>query len=364
MFYVLERPRNGRRGGRESMSRHLRAAVAALAVGMIGLVATAVPASAAPQSTAKTIHVDPGGSIQEALDAANPGDTVDVAPGTYAENLVISKDGIRLVGHDTTVVPPAEPSPIGVGILVADVDLSGGEFPPPINHVVNGVTLTGLTIDGQHTQDTGVFVFGASNTTLSNNVSLGNTGYGFFANTSSGTSFSNDVASGAGEAGFYVGDSPDANASLRNVESFDNLFGIFIRDAQGVRLTGVDSHDNCLGMLVLADAPGPAGDVDAHASSFSHNQKACPANEEEQSPPFSGIGVAISGGHDVRLTGNTISDNVPTGPTFISAGVAVAIGDSGTAPENISIHGNRMIGNIEDVFSDDSAVNLKASGNH
>ena len=78
-----------------------------------------------------------------------------------------------------------------MGILVADVDLSG-EFPPPINHVVNGVSVTGLTIDGQDVQDTGVFVFGASNTTLSNDVAFGNTGYGFFANTSTGTSFSND----------------------------------------------------------------------------------------------------------------------------------------------------------------------------
>src|SRR5262245_45849869 len=99
------------------MNRTLRAAAAAMAVGIVALVVSAVPASAAPKS--KTVHVDPGGSIQEAVDAANPGDTVDVAAGTYAENLVISKDGIRLVGHDTTVVPSAEPSPIGVGILIA-----------------------------------------------------------------------------------------------------------------------------------------------------------------------------------------------------------------------------------------------------
>ena len=116
-------------------------------------------------------------------------------------------------------------------------------------------------------------------------------------------------------------------------------------------------------MLVLADAPGPAGNVDAHASSFSHNQKACPGDDEDGTPPLSGLGVAILGGHDIRLTGNTISDNAPTGPTFVSAGVAIVIGDSGTVPKNISIHGNKMSGNSQDVFSDGSAVNLKASGN-
>jgi hypothetical protein len=344
------------------MNLNARAVVVAMAAGVVGLVVTAVPAAAAPKGN--TIHVDPGGSIQAALDAANPGDTIDVAAGTYAENLVISKDGIRLIGHDATVVPPAEPSPIGTGILIADVDLSGGEFPPPINHIVNGVSLTGITIDGQQTQDTGVFVFGASNTTLSSDVAVGNTGYGFFANTSTGTSFSNDIASGGGEAGFYIGDSPNANASLRNVESFDNLFGIFVRDAEGVRLAGVNSHDNCIGMLVLGDNPGPAGDVDAHTSSFSHNQKACPGHEDEGTPALSGIGVAVAGGHDVRLTGNTISDNVATGPTFASAGVVAATGDLGTPPVNISIHGNAMSGNTQNEFDDGTAVNLKVSGNH
>jgi hypothetical protein len=343
------------------MNMKLRVALASVAIGMIGLVVGAAPASAKPKN--QMIHVGAGDSIQAALDAANPGDTVDVAAGTYAESLTISKDGIRLVGHDTTLVPGTEPSPTGTGILVADVDLSGGEFPPPINHIVDGVTITGITIDGQDEQSTGVFVFGASNTTLSSDVAVNNEDYGFFANTSTGTTFTNDVASGGGEAGFYVGDSPDANASLKNVESFDNLFGIFVRDAQGVQLNGVNSHDNCVGMLVLADAPGPAGDVTAHNSSFSHNQKACEAEEDEGTPPLSGIGVLIVGGNDVRLNGNTISDNVPSGDTVASAGVAVIVGDQGTAPTNIAIHGNHMTGNSENLVDDGSAVNLKFSGN-
>jgi len=343
------------------MNVKLRVAVVSVAVGMVGLVVSAAPASA--KSAKHTIPVGVGESIQAALDAASPGDTVDVASGTFAESLIISKDGISLVGHDTTLVPGTEPSPTGTGILVADVDLSGPDFPPPINHIVKGVSISGLTIDGQGQNDTGVFVFGAKNTSLTDNVTLGNTGYGYFANTSTGTTFTNDVASGGGEAGFYVGDSPDAKASLNNVESFDNLFGIFIRDAQGVKLDGVNSHDNCVGVLVLADSPGPAGDVKAHDSSFSHNQKACAGDEEEGTPPLSGLGVVVSGGHDVRLNGNTISDNMPTGDTIASAGVALIAGDLGTPPTNITIRNNHMSGNQQDLFDDGSAVNVKFAGN-
>jgi hypothetical protein len=340
--------------GADPMTVKLRVALASVAIAMVGLVVSAAPASARTRN--HTIHVSAGESIQAALDAADPGDTVDVAPGTYAESLVISKDRIRLVGHHTTVTPGA--SPLGIGIFVADVDLSGGGFPPPINHTVTGVTVTGITIDGQGKQDIGVFVFGAANTSLWNDVAVGNTGYGYFANTSTGTVFANDVASGSGEAGFYVGDSRDAKAALWNVQSFDNLYGIFIRDAQGVSLVGDNSHDNCVGVLVLADAPGPAGDVTATFSSFSHNQKACAADEEEGTPPLSGLGVAILGGHDVRLIGNNISDNRPSGDTFVSAGVTVRSGDLGTAPTNITVVFNRMRGNTTNLDTDGTAVNL------
>jgi pectin methylesterase-like acyl-CoA thioesterase len=73
----------------------------------LALLATAGPASA----HASTVVVGPGDSIQAAVDAAVPGQTIVVLRGTYRENVVISKDGITLRGHGARLEPPAAPAP-------------------------------------------------------------------------------------------------------------------------------------------------------------------------------------------------------------------------------------------------------------
>ena len=48
--------------------------------------------------TGQVIVVKPGESIQDAVHKAQPGDTVQVMPGTYSETVYIDKDNIALVG--------------------------------------------------------------------------------------------------------------------------------------------------------------------------------------------------------------------------------------------------------------------------
>jgi len=55
-----------------------------------------------------TIRVDPATTIAAAMNKANAGDTIDLAPGVYAEAVEL-KPGVAIQGHDAVVQPPNIP---------------------------------------------------------------------------------------------------------------------------------------------------------------------------------------------------------------------------------------------------------------
>src|SRR5205807_5301785 len=99
----------GRRGG-SFMKRWLGvASVLALMGGL--MVDGATIAGALGGGGGQVVH--PGESIQAAIDAASPGNTVIVRPGIYAEHLTITKT-INLVGFGATLVSPPGDAPPSV----------------------------------------------------------------------------------------------------------------------------------------------------------------------------------------------------------------------------------------------------------
>ena len=105
------------------------------------------------QDTESTIVVDGNGggdytTIQSGVDNATDGDTVEVQPGTYSEQVVLEKN-ISLVAPDGATIEGQKSDTFGTaGIQIAPDSIAG-----PISPVIRGFTIEGY--------DHGVFVGGS-----------------------------------------------------------------------------------------------------------------------------------------------------------------------------------------------------------
>jgi hypothetical protein len=315
-----------------------------LAVFLVMLVVSV--ASAKPKGNI----VHPGESIQAAVDAAEPGDTIVVQKGIYNETVVIDKDGISLRGGKAVLEPPSEPTEgpcEGAGLCVlGDVDFQTGE----VSEYVQDVSISGFTV--RDFSVFGIVGIGARDAKFVKNRSFENGEYGITTFFSTGTKIISNVVSGAEDAAIYVGDSPFANANIVHNETYDSASGILIRNALHGRITANKAHDNCVGILFIADAPGPAGEFDVNGNKVHDNTGACPATAE--TPALSGVGIGLLGARDVEVHGNQILDNLPSDSQAFSGGVLAVRGIEGTPPTDNTIIGNTILGNESDIFWDET----------
>jgi len=309
--------------------------------------------------------VRPGQSIQAAIDAAAPGAIIVVKHGTYAENLVIKTDGIRLVGRGAKLVPPATPAPDPCamdpstldGICVIGQLQFSQEGPPTVTDTIDHVSISGFQITGF--SSTGIIFLGATDPVVTRNQAADDGGYGIARFVSSGGAIVGNEVSGNAEAGIYVGDSPNADVLVAGNRSHDNqLFGFFFRDSANGRAIGNEASGNCLGAIVVNTGANVAGDWRLIGNRLHGNDRFCAADPEEGTPPLSGIGVAIVNAHGNLVTGNAIRDNVPGGQVPFAGGVVVV--DAGMpgaeAPTNNVVKGNVILGNQPDLFWDGSGT--------
>jgi len=159
------------------------------------------------------IYVSAGGSIQEAINSANPGDTIFVQKGTYYEHVFVNKS-VSLAGEDRDFTI---------------VDGSGTDSVIVIR--AKNVIVEGFTVkkSGTSADDSAIWVEHSSDIVISNNFLTENT-CGFGLSFSSNCTFLNNIISNS-FFGIYLSFS-GTNIVSGNVV-FNNDVGIYLLSSSG-----------------------------------------------------------------------------------------------------------------------------------
>ena len=296
-----------------------------------------------------TVQVVAGESIQDAIyGAANRSHRV-CRSGTYEENLLINKDGITLMGagpEKTVLEPPTQPRPfcpvleippigyeaLGVnGICVADLDAEG-----EVQRTVNGVRVTGFTV--RDFSGVGIMFGGTNRSRADHNVAASNQGYGITAFLSTHVQFEYNTSYGSGDAGFYVGNSPNADFTVRYNTAFGDLWGILVRDASTGSVTDNLVHDSCSG-LVFLNTGTTTGVHNWRVSNniVTHNDEFCSAEAAELPFSLTGVGILIGGADHIVVSANRVLSNHPGGEPSLVNNVLLAGGIVVVSTANVSV---------------------------
>ena len=279
--------------------------------------------------------VGPGESIQKAINAADPGDTI-IVRGGHREDVVISKNGIKLRGIDDAVIeaPPRakadSPCSKAVGpeaiCVLGDANLKTEKLE---GQRVSDVSVSGFTIRGfKSAQAVVIDVIGARNATVVGNRLIGNVAGAIFLFRSVNTTVAKNHVIGSPETDPET-DAPGISvfSSSRTTVVGNNVSGgawgiLVIGPAHGGSVVGNNFHDTCGGMYFEAFPSRPVDDFKVAGNTVEDNTRSC--GRPQYAVNFSGIGIALTGASGMEVTGNQISGNVPSGPTPVSGGIVVA----------------------------------------
>ena len=153
---------------------------------------------------------------------------------------------------------------------------------------------------------------------------------------------------------------------VRDDQAYGNQFGIFIRHARHVLVTGNYVSGNCQGILVLDDGQaGGAGNANIFHNGVFNNNKFCPKSEDT---PVStqGGGILLLGATRTLVAHNTVAGN--TGEQFNSGGIVVLSAKAiskGSNPNFDTIANNTAFHNHPaDLIWDGTGIGVHFRANH
>ena len=295
----------------------------------------------------KIIEVKKGGSIQEAVKAANPGDLIRVFPGTYSENVYIDKDDISLQG----VVQNGEWPTLDGKKEINDAFLYSG----------NGILIENFKIINY--KGNGIMGQAGNNFVIRNNWIIDTGVYGIFPQYGKNGLVEHNVLSKIADAAIYIGMSD--NVDVLHNEVFDNVAGIEIENSRHCLVENNYAHNNTGGILTFVT---PGLPIKTTFDVIIRNNFVLDNNHENFGAPGStvagipaGTGILIMAADDVIVENNIITGNNNTGITIVD----LATGDpkandpnSEGNPDRVVILDNIMYSNGNDPTGEIKAIML------
>jgi parallel beta-helix repeat protein len=293
-----------------------------------------------------TIYVHPGESIQDAIDVANPGDTIFVYSGTYYEHVIVSKT-INLIGEhrDSTIINGS-----GSGYVV---DITA-----------DWVNMSGFTVQNGHY---GIHLFNPCYSRITGNNANSNT-YGIYLSHSS-----NNILTGNNLSNNYLGINlyqfSNNNKLTGNNANFNQAFGILISSSctnTSITSNNVSNNDYGIDIQVSSNNTIIGNNVNSNGlygiELYHSNNNIVIGNNASNNY----LGIYLSGSNSI-VTGNNLNSNEVfgillsgTNNTITSNNVSnndygIDIGGSNNTISGNNLNSNELFG-IELISSDNNTI--------
>jgi parallel beta-helix repeat protein len=316
-------------------------------VALLGLAGVASPAAAL---AGRTIVVTT--TIQAAVDAAQPGDTILVPAGTYHESVLVTKSDLTIAGSRAAILDAAG---FRTGIRVGSGSISrSGPAPTCPLLAVQGFTLRGLTV--KHAGFSGVFLIGVDGYHLTGTRYVDNPVYGPFPVCShDGLIDFNQVVGGGSTAGpstdtgIYVGD--DDQVTVRDNSVTNYVIGVVVENTINAIVQDNLLQGNTAGVYaaVLANHPRPFTDhvVIEHNQVINNNlpNPVPPDSGDEIGAVPTGVGIVNFGADHVVVRDNRVLGNESLGVIILQNFLASADPRIEPNPDFGQVRGNVILHN-------------------